>query len=266
MIGFSALYAGDVVHVRTRPRRHKLHYKVFSLLLDLDELPELSRASRFLGHNRPAVFSFWDKDHGAGVPGELRSWVEAQLAASGIDAPQSRIRVLCYPRIFGYVFNPLTVYFCYGEQGELSAILYEVCNTFGERRTYVIPASPGPGPVRQTCAKELYVSPFVPMDCTYQFTIAPPAEAVSVCIDESDADGFFLRAVFSGKRQELSDATLLRALLRYPLMTLKVTAAIHWEALKLWLKGVKPLRHHAVADRIATTIVAKPAVTETERT
>ena len=266
MIGFSSLYAGDVVHVRKRPRRHKLHYKVFSLLLDLDELPELSRTSRLFGHNRAAVFSFWDTDHGSGKTGDLRPWVEAQLAAAGIDTPHPRIRVLCYPRIFGYVFNPLTVYFCYGRDGGLTAILYEVCNTFGERRTYVIPAGPGSGPVRQTCAKELYVSPFVPMDCTYQFTIAPPAEAISVCIDESDADGFFLRAIFSGKRQELTDATLLRALLRYPLMTLKVTFAIHWEALKLWLKGVKPLRHHAAAERIATTVVAKSVEPETEET
>lgn len=251
----SALYAGDVVHVRKRPRRHKLHYRVFSLLLDLDEVAAFSETSRLFGFNRGALFSFWEKDHGDSQTGQLRGWIQSQLVQAGLDLQRPRIEVLCYPRIFGYVFNPLTVYFCYDDKDGLAAILYEVCNTFGERRTYVIPATADARQVRQTCAKELYVSPFVPMDCVYDFIIDPPGDAVAVRIDEADADGLLLRAVFTGKRRPLDDRTLTWALLRYPLMTLKVTAAIHWEALRLWIKGVPPIRHHAAAKRVDTSIV-----------
>lgn len=251
----SALYAGHVFHSRTRPRKHSLHYRVFSLLLDLDELPALSRMSRLFGINRGGVFSFWEKDHGDGRATGLRSWVEAQLDRAGIATGRSSIAMLCYPRMFGYVFNPLTVYFCSDADGVTRAILYEVCNTFGERHTYVIRAGERGGPVEHSCAKELYVSPFVPMDCEYHFHIEPPDERVLVRIDETDAEGLLLKASFAGKRQELSGKALLRALLAYPLMTVKIMGAIHWEALKLWRKGVPLFRHKPAATRIASTVV-----------
>lgn len=259
MTRHSALYLGDVMHSRLRPRRHRLHYRVFTLLLDLDELPELSRASHLFGYNRRAFLSFWDKDHGDGRTGSLRPWIEGQLREANCLEAGMRIRVLCYPRILGYVFNPLTVYFCHAASGGLRAILYEVCNTFGERHTYVI-AVPDEtaGVVRQSCAKALYVSPFMPMACLYRFHIEPPAESVVVRIDESDSDGPLLVASFAGKRRAFSDRALLGALLRYPLMTLKVTAGIHWEALRIWRKGVPFHRHHAATSRVASTIVPAP--------
>lgn len=253
----SALFPGTVVHARLRPRPHRLRYRVFSLLLDLDELPGISARSRLLGYNRRAMLSFHDADHGEGSAGGLRGWVEAQLAKAGRFEDGMSIRVLCYPRIFGYVFNPLTVYFCHAPDGALRAILYEVCNTFGERHTYVIAVEDGAtGPVRQGCAKELYVSPFMPMACFYRFHIEAPGETVVVRIDESDAEGPLLAASFAGKREPLTDRALLGALLRYPLMTLKVTLGIHWEALRIWWKGIPVHRHSAAAQRVATTIVA----------
>ena len=256
----SAIYAGDVVHARTRPRRHRLHYRVFSLLLDLDELDGLSQRLRLFGHNRPAVFSLWDKDHGDGDTGALRPWVERQLRNAGLDLGRPRIEVLCYPRIWGYVFNPLTVYFCHEEQsGALSAILYEVSNTFGERMTYVIAVTGPTDAVRQRAPKLHYVSPFVPMDARYDFLIRPPAERVTVRIDEADDDGHFLRAVFSGRRKKLSDRALFALLFAYPLMSLKVTAAIHFEALRLWLKGVPVFRHSRAARRIDSIVVRPEA-------
>lgn len=256
MSGQSALFLGEVMHMRMRPRRHRLRYRVFSLLLDFDELEAASASSRLFGYNRQALLSFWDADHGDGSAGGLRGWVEARLHEAGRLEEDMSIRVLCYPRILGYVFNPLTVYFCYASSGALRAILYEVCNTFGERHTYVIPVEHGAtGPVRQGCAKELYVSPFLPMSCFYRFHIEPPGDAVLVRIHESDAEGPLLVASFSGRREPLTDRALLRALFRYPLMTLKVTAGIHWEALRIWWKGIPVHRHRTAASKVATTIV-----------
>lgn len=254
----SALYAGVVAHTRLRPKQHRLSYRVFSLLLDLDEVGALSRRLKLFGHNRAAVFSLHDKDHGNG-DGNVRRWALAQVAAAGIRLRVPKITMLCYPRIFGYVFNPLTVYFC-RDDDELKVILYEVHNTFGEKRTYVIRVAEDDRAVEQSCAKELYVSPFMPMACTYHFHIEPPGGKVLVSINETDADGLLLRASFAGERQELTDGSLRRALLAYPLMTLKVMGAIHWEALKLWFKGVKYVPRQPARERVATTIVEAPAL------
>lgn len=232
----SAIYTGMVVHKRLRPKRHKLRYRVFSLLLDLDELPRLSL--RWLAVNRWGLLSFRERDHGDGGP--LRTWVAARLAEAGMVA-DGPVRMLCYPRMLGYVFNPLTVYFCYRADGSLSAVIHEVHNTHGERHAYVLPA--GDGIVRHSCAKTFFVSPFMPMDCVYNFTISPPAQDVSVAILETDPAGPLLTATFAGERSELTDAALLRAVLAHPLMTLKVTVAIHWEAVKLLLKGLRVYPH-----------------------
>lgn len=249
----SAIYAGDVTHARRRPRRHRLHYRVFSLLLDLDELPALSGQSRLFGHNRAALFSFHDRDHGDGTTGGLRSWVEKQLADAGLYIERPAISVLCYPRILGYVFNPLTMYFCADEAGRLRAVLYEVCNTYGERHTYVIPAGEDAAVLRQTAPKLHFVSPFMPPECRYNFLIRPPGDRVLISIAEDDAEGPLLNAAFSGRRREWSDKELLRLFFAYPLMTFKVTAAIHLEALKLILKGVPLFHHHkAPVARVST--------------
>jgi uncharacterized protein len=253
----SSIFRGTVVHARSRPKRHNLRYRVFSLLLDLDELADLDRRLRLFAVNRKGLFSFRDEDHGSGVAGDLKHWAETQLVEAGIAAEDLRVKILCYPRILGYVFNPLTVYFCYGAQNELRAIIYEVCNTFHERHAYVIPVKDrGDGTVIHACRKSLYVSPFVPMDCRYDFTIREPADKVRIAIAESDRDGQFLYAMFQGDRRPLTDRELALAFLKYPLMTLKVTAAIHWEALRLWLKRVPVHRHTRASKSRSTTIVA----------
>ncbi|MCB1475189.1 MAG: DUF1365 domain-containing protein [Rhodobiaceae bacterium] len=253
MNGISAIYTGHVVHVRHRPRRHRLRYRVFSMLLDLDELPDLSRRLRLFGYNRRAVFSFRETDHGYGEAGRLRDWVADRLSASGVHMEDMRVSLLCYPRIFGYVFNPLTVYFCRNSQGDLKAILYEVSNTFRERHTYVIPVAGGDGKVLHACDKAHYVSPFLSMDCRYRFRIAPPGERVMISIDEEEGGESVLFASFAGAREPLSDAVLARRLFSHPLMTLKVIAAIHWEALRLWLKGVPIHRHHPASERVTSS-------------
>ncbi|MHA6299840.1 DUF1365 domain-containing protein [Devosia sp. CAU 1758] len=227
----SAIYVGHVVHQRHRPKKHSLRYRVFSVLIDLDELPTLD-GLRWFAHNKPALFSFRDADHADG--GDLRNWVGAQLASKGLPAP-GRIRLLCYPRILGYVFNPLTVWYCDGADGAPLATIYEVHNTFGERHTYILPAAAD----RQEADKAFYVSPFIDMNCHYAFKLSAPDETILVAINETQDGAPLLYAGFTGKRRDFTDATLLRLFFSHPLMTLKVTAGIHFEAIRLILKGIR---------------------------
>ena len=238
----SALYEGHVVHERLAPRRHRLRYALFQILFDLDELPDLGRRLRWFSHDRLNLFSFFDRDHGDGRAGTLRGYVEETLRSAGIDIAGGRILLLCMPRLFGHVFNPISIYWCHRPDGGLAAMLYEVNNTFGQRHSYLIPVDPcaDSGVARQSCAKAFHVSPFMDMAMTYDFAITAPGETISTSVNGRTRDGApMITANFSGARHALTDARLLRALATYPLMTLKVVAAIHWEALKLLAKGLK---------------------------
>jgi DUF1365 family protein len=239
-MGRSAIYEGLVTHQRLRPRRHRFRYRVFAMLLELDELAALDRGLGLFGHNRWALFSFHDRDHGDGRV--LREWLDDLLAQQNIVAGGAR-RVLCYPRILGYVFNPLSVWFCDDEQGRLKAIIYEVHNTYEERHTYVLPVDEDATLVNHGCAKAFYVSPFLSRDCRYNFRIRPPAKDVAIVIHEEEGGLPILDASFAGERHALTNRALMRMLLRYPLMTLKVVAAIHFEAVRLMLKGVRRHPH-----------------------
>lgn len=252
----SQAYRGFVTHVRHRPKRHRLKYRLFYLLLDLGDLAQLDARLTLFGYNRAALFSFHDGDHGARDGTPLRAWVSAQLAEAGIETPGGRVLLMCLPRLLGYVFNPLSVYFCYDAEAHLRAVLYEVCNTFGEAHTYVVPIDgAGEAVLRHSFDKAFYVSPFIPMDCAYEMAVLTPGERISVTIAQSDADGALLAATFSGAAQPLTDRFLAAALLRYPLVTLKVIAGIHWEALKLWCKRI-PMFRHPAAPAIAVSIVS----------
>ena len=236
----SALYAGGVVHQRLRPRRHRLQRRVFWLLLDLSEIDDLSQRLRLLSRNRWNLFSFFDRDHGDGSARPLRDQVERRLAAIGVDLAGGAVRLLTMPRVLGFVFNPISVYYCHRPDGRLAALSYEVTSTFGERRWYDLAVAPGDGDglFRQTCAKTLYVSPFLDMEMRYRFRGGAPGERVGLTVGCDDAAGPMLTASLWGERQPLTDRALARAALAFPLMTLNVVASIHWEALKLWLKGV----------------------------
>ena len=234
----SALYGGSVTHVRLRPVRHRLRYRMLTMLLDLDELPELSRRLWLFGHNRRAVFAFRDRDHGDGSGTPLAEQIAAMLRGAGLDPAGGRIRVLCMPRVLGMVFNPITVYFCDGADGALQAMVYEVNNTFGQRHTYLIPAQ-GTDVQHQGCEKRFYVSPFMDMEQRYRFRVAPPGERFALAIEAADEAGPLLYAAFTGRRRALTDAGLARALLGHGLQAVRVVGGIHWEALKLWLKGMR---------------------------
>lgn len=244
MIERSAAYVGRVVHARKRPRAHRLKYSVFYLLLDLEELPELGRKLRLFGYNRRGLFSFHERDHGPRDGSSLRGWVDSQLDKAGIAIPDGQVKLLCLPRILGYVFNPISIFYCYDRDGHFRAALYEVANTFRETHTYLLPVEGDNAEmVHHEFDKELYVSPFIPMDCHYSIALRSPDNHASIAIRESDAEGDLLAATFHGTRSELTDGFLAGTFPRFPLLTLKVMVGIHWDALKLWVKGTPVFRH-----------------------
>lgn len=248
----SGLYPGVVTHTRLKPRRHALKYDIFMLLLDLDELDTLDRNLKLFSVSRFNLVGFDPRKHGDGSATPLKVQVEAQLEAAGI-AHGGPVRLLAMPRILGLGFNPLTVYFCHRQDGALSAILYEVNNTFGERHSYLIPADDAPI-VKQACEKGFYVSPFMDMDLSYAFRVRPPGNQVQVLVDVDDAEGRVLATGFAAERRDLTDRELLKAWLTHPWMTLGVVAAIHWEALFIWLKGEK-IRQRPVKPQWPVTVV-----------
>jgi uncharacterized protein len=250
----SALYVGTVMHRRIKPRAHKLRYRVFWLLLDLDEIVQLDANLRLFSRKRFNLFSFRNADHGDGSGVPLRQQAERHLAAAGIDLHGGKIRLLCMPRICGYGFNPLSIYYCYDRGDELVALIYEVHNTFGERHSYLIAVDRGgSGVLEQHCLKRFYVSPFMDMDIAYHFRIIDPAQRISAVIQCSNAQGPVIVASLSGQRRALTDAALLRVFFTHPLLTMKVIGGIHWEALRLWLKGLR-LRPRPPAPRALTIV------------
>jgi uncharacterized protein len=251
-----AIYRGDVVHKRVRPKRHELRYSVFALLVDLDRMDELAKSLRFFSHNRFNLISIFDKDFGGHDGTSPAGFIRARALEQGVTAPIARIRMLAYPRILGFAFNPLTVYFCDGADGAPLLIVYEVHNTFGEHHFYISDMTLEDGVARHRLKKQFYVSPFNSYEGDYRFTIRPPAESVFTGIVLETEDGPLLSAWFEAHRVAMTDAQLLKLMLAYPFMTAKVVAGIHWEALLLWLKGVpqtlrlrRPVRNPGAARR-----------------
>lgn len=232
----SAIYFGMVTHRRSRPRRHFLRYRLFWMLLDLDELADIGRRLLPFSYNRFNMVSFHDRDHGDGSATPLREQIDRRLSEAGIPAG-GPIRLLTMPRILGYVFNPISIYFCHRPDASLAAILYEVHNTFGERHTYLYPV--GPTHLNaHNCLKSLHVSPFLNMDMHYEFRTRVPDEMLSIAIVGSDAKGAIIAAAMTGDRRPADLKNLFRAVGLFPFLTLKVISAIHWNALLLWIKRI----------------------------
>jgi DUF1365 family protein len=237
----NAIYVGSVFHERHRPFSHKLKYRVFAYFLDLDTLENLDQTRRWFSFNRFNLCSIHNRDHGPSDGTALRPWIESAARSKGLDVSESRIFMLSFPRLWGYVFNPLTIFFCYGQDAQLHAILYQVKNTFGEQHGYFLPVSQS-NKIAQDCQKVFHVSPFIEMDCEYQFRLSPPDETLNIAIHQFVKEGKMLTAVWTGARHDFSDPEILKALLHHPLMTFKVIAGIHWEAIKLLIKGAKYIR------------------------
>ena len=239
MIKDSAIYIGNVIHKRFKPKIHFFKYKVFSILLDISEIDILDKSLKIFSYNKFNIVSFYDADHGPRDGTSIKEWVIKNLNYNRINTENIKIKLLCYPRIFGYVFNPLSVFFIYNKNSELISILYEVKNTFGEQHTYVFKTKENENYIKHTCKKKFHVSPFIEMDCTYFFKILKPSEKISVIIDQYDEEGKLLYASQDGDRIEFNNKNLVLSYLRHPLMTFKIIVAIHFEAFKLWTKGIK---------------------------
>ena len=231
----SCIYNGEVTHTRFKPVRHFLKYKTFSLLIDLDEINLLDKSIGIFSHNKFNIFSFYDKDHGDRDGGNLKNWVISNLKKFQIKEKITNIKVLCYPRILGYVFNPLSIFYCY-EKDKLVAIFYEVNNTFNEQHTYIFKIKNNEE-IIQKCRKKFYVSPFMDMETFYNFKLLNPNDKLSVFIKQTDADWTILIATLTGDKKEFSFKQLAINFLKYPLMTIKIISSIHYEALLLWKKG-----------------------------
>ncbi len=233
------LYVGNVMHQRLRPFRHGFRYPTFTLLLDLDALDRLPWP---LKHNGRGLMALADRDHGPRDGSPLKPWIEARLAEAGIDLAGGRVRLLAMPRVLGRAFNPLSLWFCHHADGRLLAVLYEVRNTFGQAHAYLLPLEQPPAPgatFEQRCAKAFYVSPFIGPQATYRFRLAVPDEQLDLLIREAVPEGPQLVARLTGRRRALTSAALVKLLCRFPVLTLQVLGAIHWQALRLWLKGAR---------------------------
>ena len=239
MIKNSFIYTGNVVHKRFKPKIHFFKYKIFSLLIDLSEIHLLDKELKIFSYNKFNIISFYDKDHGARDGSSVENWVKDNLKKNNIDTNNIQIKLLCYPRIFGYVFNPLSVFYIYDKNSNLISILYEVKNTFGEQHTYIFKTNINNNLVQHMCKKKFHVSPFIEMDCVYFFRLLKPGNKISVIIDQNDNEGKILYASQDGVKSEINNSNMIKSYLKHPLMTFKIILAIHFEAFKLWVKGIK---------------------------
>lgn len=252
----SAIYAGTVMHRRVRPAPHVLRYGMFTLLLDLEEVPRLSGGLRWFSLGRANLFAWRPQDHLSGGS-DLRGEIDGILESAGIDPAGGSVHLLTMPRVLGYVFNPISVYLCHRAGGDLQAVLYEVNNTFGDRHSYLFPIGQFAGgntSLRHACAKALHVSPFVDMGMRYDFRLRPPTETFGLRIDVSDGDGPLLVAAERLRRRPLTDRELLRGFLQFPLQSLKVIVGIHYEAFHIWRKGVG-LRHRPPPPALPVSVM-----------
>ena len=235
----SSIYNGQVIHKRFKPKVHSFRYDVFSLLIDLSELETLDKQVNFFSYNKFNWISFYDKDHGDRDGSSLINWVQKNLRKNNISTENIKIKILCYPRIFGFVFNPLSVFYVYNSNENLISILYEVKNTFGEQHTYIFRIEKDANLIQNNCSKKFHVSPFIKMNCNYFFRLLKPGNKISVIIDQYENEDKILYASQDGIRTDFNTKYLVKSFLNHPLMTFKIIIAIHYEAFKLWSKGIK---------------------------
>ncbi|MEB8431572.1 DUF1365 domain-containing protein [Cocleimonas sp. KMM 6892] len=233
-----SLYECDVMHRRHFPQNYRFNYKVFSFLIDIDEVKQ-SKVNPLFSFNRFNLYSVYTKDHGARDGSGWRAWIDTVLDERNLSKAKHQVKLLCFPRILGYAFNPLSLWYCFGEDGQLYAVVCEVSNTFGEHHHYVLhnDNQPYKGRVKAHKKKHFHVSPFISMDAEYRFTIGTPKDELMIVINEYQDNELMLTATQMGEQQEITTPHLLGQFFRLPLMTFKIMWLIHWQALKIWMRG-----------------------------
>ena len=238
----TSIYEGFVIHTRFIPKKHNFKYKVFSILFDIDDLRDISKKSIFFSYNKFNLFSFFDKDFGEKDGSSPKLWILNIAKKQRIKLKKIKIFCLCYPRIFGYVFNPITTWFVYDEK-ILKMIVYEVRNTFGEDHSYAFKVDNNFELNNHKTKKLMHVSPFISMNGEYKFATKLNEKKISIIINGIIEKKHLITASFQGNYSQFSDKKLLLNFIKYPFLTFKITYGIHFQALILWLKNIKYIRH-----------------------
>lgn len=233
----SRLYECVVMHRRLLPKRHEFVYRIFLFLLDLDELPEIERRIPFFSVNSPNLYSLSKDDYFQFHSRGIRKNLETFLATQKFTTPVGRIQLLTLPRLLGYTFNPVSIFFCFDSEDRPLVSVIQVGNTFGELKPFLVPVTPEGG-FRLRAPKNYYVSPFSELDLDFDFRFETPGDRLRVHIDDWRGDERVLVSSLTGASVPLDAGNLARLSLKYPLVTLKVIFLIHWEALRLWLKKI----------------------------
>lgn len=234
----SCLYECTVMHRRLQPKRHEFVYRIFLFLLDLDEIPSLTRDMPILSAGEPNLYSLRNEDYFQFHSRGLRANLETFLQTQNIPTLPTRIRLLTLPRLLGYTFNPISIFFCFDSANRPLTSVVQVGNTFGELKPYLVPLDESGSGFHIRVPKNYYVSPFSPLNLSFDFDFRNPGERLQIAIDEYQGDQKILISTLTGRRTELTTSNLARLTLAFPLVTLKIIFLIHWEALRLWLKGI----------------------------
>lgn len=254
------LWTGKTVHKRFAPFERRFQYNIFLIDLDIDRLDEAGRCNLLFAVGRPSLFSFQTRDHGPKAAGtKLRPWAEEMLQSAGVDLEGGEIRLVTFPRHLFYKFAPLSLWYGYGPAGDLRGIIYEVNNTFGEQHCYV--ASAGARQSQHEAPKAFHVSPFLDVSGRYRFTLQAPDECLRIVVENWDGDRRTHMASIVAKQAKATDFNLLRQAITQPFASMGVTVGIHWQALKIWLRGagyrrrpIPPVRPATIAKSVRGTV------------
>ncbi len=250
------LLTGETTHKRFVPFEQRFRYKLFMIDIDIDRLDDAHQVSPFFSVNRPGVFSFSEKDHGSRGACSLREWADAKFREAGVELAGGAVRLTTFPRHLFYKFAPISLWFGYDADGDVKGVIYEVNNTFGETHCYVA-ATASDSVSLHEADKVFHVSPFFDISGQYRFTLRPPEKGVNLIVDSVGSETRTHMATIQTRRMPATSANLLKTAVSRPLSSIGVTLGIHWEALKLWLKGAKYHSKPTPPSREATVAMGK---------